>query len=178
MRGLPPISLNSVASVVKKHMQSIDRMHDWHRLHPWICFCCQSAIYRGKQLHRKSFEHNQSELPANAPPNTTSKWDVTEAVGFALVSICAEPFWVEELWVLIRFCCLVRVTDAVHDAPALRDLITLQMHNIWIITLDRFLCITFSFWTHVFHQKNICLLVVLFTLYHDHDFIIKHKLFY
>lgn len=60
MRGLPPISLNSVGSVVEKHMQSIDRMHDWHRLHPWICFCCQSAIYRGKQLHRKSFEHNQS----------------------------------------------------------------------------------------------------------------------
>lgn len=140
MCGLPPVSLNSVGSVVKKHVQSIDRMHDWHRLHPWICFCRQSAIHCGEQLHCKSFEHNQSELPADAPPYTSSKWDVTEAVGFALVSICAEPVWVEEIWVLICFCCLMRVTDAVHDAPALRNLITLQMHNIRMITLDSFLC--------------------------------------
>lgn len=136
MRGLPPVSLNPVGSVVKKHMQSIDRMHDWHRLHPWIRFRCQSAICRGEQLHRKSFQHNQRKLPPDASPHTASERHITEAVGFAIVSICTEAVRVKELRVLICFCSLVRVTNAVHDAPALRDLITLQMHNIEMITLE------------------------------------------
>lgn len=135
MCGLPPVSFDSMGSVVEIHVQSIDWMHDWHCLHPWIRFCCQSAIHRGEQLYRESFQYNQSELPADAPPHTSSERHVTEAVSFALVSIRTEPVRVKELWVLIRFCCLVSVTDAVHDAPAFWDLITLQMHNMGIIII-------------------------------------------
>lgn len=135
MCGLPPVSLKPMGSVAKKHVQSVDWMHDWHRLHPWIRFCCQSAVCRGEQLHCKSFQHNQSKLPSDASPHTASERHVTEALGFAMVSVCTESVRVEELRVLICFCSLVRVTNAVHDAPALRDLITLQMHNIEMISV-------------------------------------------
>lgn len=129
MSGFPPISLDAVIPVVKIHVQSIDGVHDRHGLHPWIRFCRQTPLRRGEQFHCQSFQHNQSELPPDAAPHPAPERHVTETLVFALIPIRAEAVRVKQLRVLIGLGCLVRVTDTVHDAPPLRDLITLQMQK-------------------------------------------------
>lgn len=127
MCGFPPIPLDAVVSVVKKRVQSIDRVHDRHGLHSGIRLRRQTPLRRGEQLHCQSFQHNQSEFPPDAAPHPASERHVTETLVFALIPIRTEAIRVEQLRVLIGFGGLVRVADTVHDAPPLRDLITLQM---------------------------------------------------
>lgn len=105
----------------------IDRVHDGHCLHRRVARGGQLPVGRADQLDGQQLEDGLCQLFTNAAPHPTAEGDVMEAAH----GLCAGG--VEAVWVkatggaLVDSGCLMRVTDAVHDAPAFGDLVALGM---------------------------------------------------
>lgn len=123
--GLPAVSPTRLVPVGEMDMESIDWVNDGHCLHAGICLCGQRPLGCGQQLHAECFEHEQGKFASDAPTDATSEWHVAEPTGFAFIPVRGEALRVKQLWACVGRRSLVRVTDAVHDAPPFGDLVTL-----------------------------------------------------
>lgn len=115
--------------VVEVNMEAVDGVDDGDRLHPGRLLGGHPPIGGAQQLHGQGFDDHLSQLLPDAAPHASAEGHVAEAALPRLVSLRSEAFRVEQVRALVHRGGLVRVTDAVHDAPPFWDLKSLEKNN-------------------------------------------------
>lgn len=110
---------------VEVELQPVDGVHDGHGLHGGEAGGGQLPAGCGDQLDGQQLQDGLCQLLADAAPCPAAKGDVVEATG-SLQMGDIEAVRIKATWgALVDGSRLMCVTDAVHHAPALGDLVTL-----------------------------------------------------
>lgn len=106
--------------------EAIHRVQDWHQSDAGEGPGGQLEAAGAGQLHCQHLQEQLGQVFAQAGPHTTTKWEVMEAAILVLAAGLAEAVRVKHVHILEHRRCVVSVSDAIHDTPALRDLETLE----------------------------------------------------
>lgn len=113
--------------VVELDLEAIHWVDNGNGLHPRWFLGGHSPLGGGQQLGSQGFDDHLGQLLANTAPHATPKGHVAEATPLArLVSLWEEALGVEQFWTLVHRSGFVRVSDAVQDTPAFRNLASLE----------------------------------------------------
>lgn len=101
---------------------------DWHDF--WKSSGCQFKPAHAGQFYRQGLQEKFGQLFAQAVPYSATKWQVMEPAIFVFCTILSKAIGVKDINILEDWSGVVRVSDAVQNAPSFWNLEAIQLKGL------------------------------------------------